>query len=292
MVAMYGREMMLANDMAGFLGQPTAQIMLLGTFHFQDRGLDQYKPRFGFDVYSERRQREIAEVVARLATFVPTKIAVERRAEEQQELDAEYAAFRHGALTLPADEVYQLGFRLAKHLGHERVYGVNAWGRYYDPPIDIEAHVQAQGLDRGYLDDLLAPHSPEAYARAHGQTDLLSQWSSRFAAAAACEDELKTELSLRGILLGANTEAAILAGHGRYLVDEFKVGGDDEYRGVDWVTHWYNRNLRIFANLQRITERPDGRILLIIGGGHIPILRHCVQASPEYALVEVEAFLR
>jgi hypothetical protein len=46
------------------------------------------------------------------------------------------------------------------------------------------------------------------------------------------------------------------------------------------------------SNLQRITESPDERILLIIGGGHIPVLRHCVQASPEYALVELEAFLR
>jgi pheromone shutdown protein TraB len=61
----------------------------------------------------------------------------------------------------------------------------------------------------------------------------------------------------------------------------------DEYPGVDAKTAWYNRNLRIFANLQRITDRTDERILVIIGAGHVPILRHTVQASPEYALVEV-----
>jgi len=281
-----------SSNLERFLGQPTAQVMLLGTFHFQDRGLDQYKPQFGFDVFSERRQREIAEVVASLAAYAPTKIAVERRAEEQQELDTSYEAYLRGTFALPADEVYQIGFRLARRLGHARVYGVNAWGRYCEPPIDIEAHVRAHGLDRGYLDDLLTPYAPEAYARAHGQTHLLSQWSPRFAAAAAYEDRLKTELSLRDVLLRANAEAHILRGHGRYLIDEFKVGGDGEYQGVDWVTHWYNRNLRIFANLQRITELPAGRILLIIGGGHVPILRHCVQASPEYELVEIEEFLR
>ena len=57
------------------------------------------------------------------------------------------------------------------------------------------------------------------------------------------------------------------------------------------MTGWFNRNLRIFANLQRITERPDERILLVIGAGHLAILRHCVQASPEYDLVEVAEYL-
>lgn len=283
---------MVSSDLERFLGRPTAQIMLLGTFHFQDRGLDQYRPQFGFDVFSERRQCEIAEVVAALAAYAPTKIAVERRAEEQQELDASYEAYLRGTFALPADEVYQIGFRLAKRLGHARVYGVNAWGRYYEPPVDIEAHVRAHGLERGYLDDLLAPATPQAYAEAHGQMYLLSQWSPRYTAAAAYEDRRKTELDLREVLLRANAEEHVLRGHGRYLVDEFKVGGDGEYQGADWVTQWYNRNLRIFANLQRITESPDERILLIIGGGHVPVLWHCVQASPEYELVEVAEFLR
>ena len=57
------------------------------------------------------------------------------------------------------------------------------------------------------------------------------------------------------------------------------------------MTHWYNRNLRIFANLQRITEPSDERILLVIGGGNVPVLRHCVQASPGHELVEVEVYL-
>jgi hypothetical protein len=57
------------------------------------------------------------------------------------------------------------------------------------------------------------------------------------------------------------------------------------------VTAWYNRNLRIFANLQRITETPDERLLLLIGGGHLPILRHCIVASPECELVEVADYL-
>ncbi len=46
-------------------------IMLLGTFHFEDRGLDAYKPKFKLDI--KARRAEILEVVESLAVFKPTK---------------------------------------------------------------------------------------------------------------------------------------------------------------------------------------------------------------------------
>ena len=55
-------------------------------------------------------------------------------------------------------------------------------------------------------------------------------------------------------------EENLLKSHGIYLVDWFKVGMGHEYTGPDWITAWYNRNLRIFANLQRITEDAGERI--------------------------------
>jgi len=258
----------VSTDGDPFLGQPSAKILLLGTFHFHDRGLDWYKPQSGFDVFSERRQREIAEVVELLAVFQPTKIAVERTPDQQVEINRSYGAYLHGEFQLPGDEVYQLGFRLAKRLEHEKVCCVNAWDRHYEPQVDLEV-----------------------YAREHCQEHLLSQWSPRFKQLYEHGDRLKTQLTLREILLQANSEENILKGHGHYLVDWFKVGVGSEYPGVDWVTGWYNRNLRIFANLQRITESQNERTLLIIGGGHLPILRHCVLASPEYDLVEVHEYL-
>jgi hypothetical protein len=58
------------------------------------------------------------------------------------------------------------------------------------------------------------------------------------------------------------------------------------------VSGWYNRNLRIFRNLQRITRGPDERLLLIIGSGHLPILRFVAEHSPEYVLEEPGDYLR
>ncbi len=277
-------------------GQPPAQVMLLGTFHFQDSGLNRYKAQHDVGILSEPRQREVEEVVACLARFQPTKIAVERRPDRQAEIDREYRAYLDGEFPLPAGEVHQLGFRLAKRLGHARVYGVDAWGRYYAPAIDLEQY--AANRSTGELQQFLAEdldfdpvRDLTAYARGHGQEQLTSEWWPYFERRAARSDEAKTRRTLRETLLLCNAEASILDEHGPYLVDWFKVGQGNEYPGVDWVTAWYSRNLRIFANLQRITGGPHERILLIIGGGHVPILRHCVQASPEYTLVEVAEYL-
>jgi hypothetical protein len=62
-----------------FLDQPTATIMLLGVFHFQDRGRDRHKPQHGFDVLSDRRQREVVDLVERLAVFQATTVLPDER---------------------------------------------------------------------------------------------------------------------------------------------------------------------------------------------------------------------
>ncbi|MBI3971765.1 MAG: sigma-70 family RNA polymerase sigma factor [Chloroflexi bacterium] len=90
------------------IGRPAAKIMLLGTFHFQDAGRDRYKPQFHVDILLERRQREVEEVVDRLAAFEPMKVAVEFGAKYQESFDREYEAYLGGDFELPANEIYQV----------------------------------------------------------------------------------------------------------------------------------------------------------------------------------------
>lgn len=264
---------------------PPSKIMLLGSFHFQDKGVDRYKPKRQLEV--DAQQAEIQEIVEQLAAFRPMKVAVEFAALQQGAVDHDYQAFLRGAFELSGSEHHQLGFRLAQRLGHERVHAVDAWGRFYEPPRDID---REDASDRQ-----AAPFDPhealETYAQEHGQEHMLTQWSDYYFARYTRFDERKMQQPLRETLLELNQLPNILAMHGHYLVDHFKVGTRHEYPGVDVVTAWYNRNLRIFANLQRITEPPGERLLVVYGAGHIPILRHCAEASPEYDLVEVSDYL-
>lgn len=74
-------------DAAPRLPEPTAKIMLLGTFHFTDAGRDDYKPKHDVDILSEARQKEVEEVLDGLAGFRPSKIAVEWMPEHQERAD-------------------------------------------------------------------------------------------------------------------------------------------------------------------------------------------------------------
>lgn len=255
-----------------FLGgnSPKAHLMLLGTFHFSNPGRDSYKPRFVVDILSEERQRELEEVVALLAKYRPTKIAVEFMPERQARVDSLYSEYLAGRHTLGTNEVYQLGFRLARRLGHPKVYLVDAQGLGLPMATDVKAR-----------------------AAELGQVDLLgkSEWDERYKRLYAYDDSLKTVQSLREHLLYINTEDRIRAAHGHYTVGYFKLGAGEDYLGPDLSMQWYNRNLRIFNNVQRLTDSPEERILLIIGSGHVPILRFLAEASPEYRLVEVGEYL-
>lgn len=255
------------QDLSDVLGHPKGRILLVGTFHFDDPGADDYKPKYPFDPTSEQRQHEIAEVVECLARYAPTKVAVEWPWERQAELNDRFARHRRGELALGPSEVEQLGFRLAVRTGLEQVLAVDARGRSFEPYVD-----------------------PESWATEHGGL-VETSWYARYEQGAEWEDALKTRTTLRDYLAYLNGPKRIEAAHGVYLVGTFKVGAGDEYPGVDAKTKWFNRNLRIFANLQRITEREDERIAVVIGSGHLPILRQCVASSPEYALVEATPYL-
>lgn len=251
---------------------PMAEVLLLGTFHFKDAGLDSYKPEVDVDILSPGRQAELGEVLDALATrFSPTKIAIETDGDWARRIvDSEYPAWLEDNFELKANEVYQMGFRLGRRLDHPRLYPVDADGRRYpDLPEDMEA-----------------------YAESKGQSRLLdSEWDERYTALYRHDDLAKADHALAETFLAMNAPDRLMVGHGHYLLGRMALGDEGEYPGADHVTGWwYNRNLRIFANVRRIAE-PGDRILVIIGAGHVPILRHAFMSSPEFRLVEVAEVL-
>jgi len=245
-----------------------AQILVLGTFHFADAGLDSYKPKHDVDILSPERQAELQAVLDRLEAWHPTKIAIEYRFEKQARLDSTYAAYLGGTMDLTSNEVHQIGFRLAKRLGLAKLHAVDAPTRsLYDVETDeaYEAKL-AEGIERGLPSEV---------------------WNARLRALYAYDDSIKVLHTLRETFLYLNSPERLITGHGHYLIGDFQRSSDTEYIGPDLGIYWYVRNLRIFHNLVRVTESPDDRILLLIGAGHAPIITHAIEASPEYRLVPV-----
>ena len=98
--------------------------------------------------------------------------------------------------------------------------------------------------------------------------------------------------SVLEILRHANSERVMREDHATYIKGLRPDPYSNELYGTtNPVTNWYKRNLRIFTNLYRISE-PGDRILLLIGSGHLSILRRLAIDAPDVCLVDAEAYLK
>lgn len=238
---------------------PRPTILILGSYHMANPGKDAINVKAD-DVLTTRRQREIEQLVELLKEFKPTKIAVEVEPENDSELQARYREYLNGSYQLGRGEAEQIGFRLAKKMGHGKVYPVD-WSK--PPPVD------------------LATVDFEAFAEANNQKALLEE-AFRKARSLVATGEGKTR-SVVDTYRFINQDERNREDHRIYLTIA-RIGLNGQYPGANWVQYWYGRNLKIFVNLTRITESPDDRILLIIGSGHVRLLQQFVEDSGYYIL--------
>lgn len=241
---------------------PRAQVMVLGVYHMDNPGLDYANPTVD-DVLAPRRQAEIEAVAQALAEFRPTRIAVEAEPGRDSLFNARYRAYLDGGYALTRDERDQIGLRMARMLGHDRVYGVD-----YKLDMDVGGTIQ--------------------FAAQNGQGELVQRMTAQIQAMMAEENAKMATASVGSILADANSARADSM-HGWYMVMA-TIGRDTSYRGADEVAGWYRRNLRIFANIARVAQ-PGERVLVIMGAGHGTLLRQFVDESPDLDLVPAEPYL-
>lgn len=237
------------------------RVAVLGTFHFRSSEADAVTME-GADLSTPERQRQLLEIVEKLATFRPTKVAVEWTREEAARLDSLYSAWREGAHELTINERQQLGFRIAGRLGHERIWAVD-WRNSWE------------------FEDVMA------YAKEH-RPDFVAYFEAWRERALALDDSLQA-LPVGERLRWYNREDAQ-----RWLFSPnlkmVEVGAGDTYVGLRPTADLYERNLRIFANLLAVSE-PGDRVLVIFGGSHKPFLDRFVAAHPDTELVDVLEYL-
>ena len=237
---------------------PRPQVMVLGTMHLANNNRDMNNPQMD-DVLQPRRQAELEEVAARLGRWAPTKIAVEVSVERQGWLDSLYQAYLAGGVTDDRNEIVQVAFRLAKRLGHTRVYATD-W-----------KHDMRIGEVMGW-------------AAAHGQGEKAQRMGAWGRTLIAQINPAIQQLSLRQMFIEANSPENLVLSHQPYLL-EARVGADTAYPGWDDVAGWYARNLRIFVNVSRVITAPDDRVLVLFGAGHAPLLTHYFEAAGDFQVV-------
>ena len=240
------------------------QVMVLGSYHFGNPGLDLHNAKID-DVLAPHRQRELAAVATALARYAPTLIAVEAQADKQPgRALARYAAYKSGQAAPTRNEIDQIGFRLARELQLTQVVGIDAPGDFPFEAVQNFANKAGRG---------------EEFQRG---VDALGAQSKAF------EAEAKTA-SIGAMLRRLNQPAAIRADHGWYM-QVLSYGAGSEQPGAELLGRWMMRNAAICARLVQVA-RPGDRVLVLYGAGHSHLLRQCVQDMPGWQLIEAVPYL-
>lgn len=248
-------------------------ILILGTFHFNySQNISDVKGENNFDISAENRQKELLLLIEKLKTFKPTKIAVEMMLPNQPLMDSLFKAYCAGTWQLGKNEVYQVGFRLAKELGLNGVSCVDT------RPDQVEVDTTVSDW--------------ELYAKQRGELEKWEAYNGPNNQANTYIEGLRTSMTITDYLNFLNNDKVKRRYKQFFLTGLVEVGTGDTYVGADLTGYWYRRNTRIFANIKRLVTSENERILVIYGNSHAWVLEELFKASPEFKTIKVNKILR
>lgn len=251
---------------AQYSGGNKTQVCLLGTFHFDNPGLDvaQFESA---NVLSPKRQGEIEEVIIKLKLFNPTKIFIEATPDRQSYYDSVFTAYKEGRFKLEANEIFQLGFRLAKELNHPGVECVDY--REAEFPFDSLMKVMA----------------------AESQTDLMKFMKQTIDSIEFNHNHLLKTSTIKQILVANNTQANRNVSVGMYF-KLLKAGDKNNHIGSYLSSEWWRRNMVIYENILKRLSGNEERVLVIFGSAHTALLYEFMKYNADLEVIEAKNILK
>ena len=269
-LGLFGMAAALASPAAAAGEREPVQVMVLGTYHFDNPGLDLNNMKAD-DVTKPARQAELEALAGALAEFRPTKVMIEAVPKTADLVDPRYAGFTPAMLATDRNEIAQIGYRVAHRLGHKQVYAIDEQPGEGEPdyfPFDKVA----------------------AYAKDRGMDAELGAMMAQGAAVTSEIEEMQKTKTIGEILAERNRPATTAREQTLYY--EFLAFGDTERQpGADLNAMWYLRNAKIFAKLMKAVE-PGDRVLVVYGSGHNYWLRHFAETTAGYVSVDPVPYLQ
>jgi pheromone shutdown protein TraB len=266
---------------ATFVIQAQTQALLIGTFHFHNPGGDLVKQNT-FDVMSAASQTDLENIADRIGRFHPDKVFVEWDYKDQKGLDSLYQLYLNGTYDtfveakykgtksynfFKKNEIMQLGFRAAKRAGLKQVNAI-------DYPMNIPFDTVMKVIN------------------ASGQSSLMNEINTTIAEQGKITNEKISKLTLTELLKDNNTPAYRTMNNGLYIKYFNRAGLQDNFVGADGVTTWYRRNLYMYSLIQKAMGPKDQRIMILLGSGHVSMIKKFIDDEQIFKVVELEELLK
>lgn len=240
-----------------------AEVLVLGVYHMSNPGRDIFNMKAD-DVLAPKRQAEIAELLEVLKRFQPTKIAIE--ADVWGKRRQEYSDYLAGTHTLSRNENDQIGYRLARELGHKTIY-----------PVDADGEFPFQRIVN--------------YAKASGRSKELNALMGEIGDRVKAQGHYLASHTVLETLLYMNADGKVAEDVGFYY-RQAHFGEPGDWAGADLVSDWFRRNMRIYSNIAQLVDSPNERVLVIYGAGHLGWLQHIFASEPSFQLRKLAEFVK
>ncbi len=240
--------------------QPS-ELMLMGIFHFENPGLDKVKSKT-INVMTEENQNYIIQLSEKISNFKPTMVLLEFNPDNTEKVNKQYQEYLNGAFELPANEIYQIGFRVAKLSGIKHLESLD------------ERSIQWQAEE---LFKYLETKDLEANA----------EFQAIINEVTASTNENHKKLSLKQLLQLNNDESYDQMNKNIYLATNSVGVADGSFYGADSSASWWHRNFRVYAKIQH-HAKSNTKIFALAGQGHTAILKDFVKSDQKIQSVDIE----
>lgn len=252
-----------------YAAQPPIEVMILGAYHFGNPGLDVNNVQVD-SVLTPEKQRQLDAVAQALLTFRPTRVMVERESSGPDLAVADYAAFTPAKLLTDANEISQIGYRVAQLANLPLVSGIDEQPAAGEP-------------------DYFPYDQMQAAAQKFGQQSLIDEPQAALRKMLAKFEADQKTASVAELLLRVNTLPAYTRMDDYYTW--LRIGDRDSQSGADLNAMWYLRNAKIWGKLLSLAK-PGDRVLVLYGAGHGYWLRHFAAATPGVVSVDPVPLLK
>jgi len=240
-------------------------VLNIGVFHMGNTG-DAHTT--DYDEKSSKATKQIKEVVNAIALFKPTIILVEEVPKLQSKLERNYNAYLKDSKAdigyYGKTEIGLLSFAIGKLANTQQIYAI-------DHKLSYNYNIKEKIKDTENKQQFIA---------------LQQQFFNSFFKLAN-----QKEVNLKEHLLAYNSKEGydILISANADLLTYAKT--ENNFEGADEAAKYYQRNLRMFSNINNIKTTKDDRILIISGGSHAAFFNMFMQRSKTYKIVPVTKYL-
>lgn len=220
-----------------------------------------------FDEKNKKNQEDAKKIAQMIAAFKPTIICVEVSPSRDAELNAEYQKYIDNPQITSSyyGEVGLVAFEVGRLSNIARLHGIDHKMSYnYNIAAEITNSIDSTTINSYYENPL--KDYPELNVN---ENDLSLVEKLR----------LVNTVNYLDFLIAVNADMLAFA------------GTENGFEGADEAAKYYQRNLRIYSNLNRISATKEDRIFILSGGSHTAFLGEFMKRSPKYEVVNTLDYL-